>query len=92
MKEKYKIEFQNTVGSNGSVFYYADNATIDNAELAHHLVCCSKMATEQQIKDMEIALQGGIIQEDWGEIRALPCIFTHQKATCRLAIRLPKSL
>jgi len=69
MKEKYKIEFQKTVGSNGIVFCYADNATIDNAELAHHLVCSSKMATEQQIKDLEIALQGGIIQEDWGETR-----------------------
>jgi hypothetical protein len=68
MKEIYEINFQKIKIEDGGTMFYADSSLIENSELAHHLTVSGKESTNLQILDLELALSGQPIQEDWGEI------------------------
>ena len=77
MKEKYKIDFEKVANVNGRISFYADSHMTENPELARHLTCSGKEITEMQIDDLEIALRGLPIQEDWGEVGG-SLLYIHQ--------------
>ncbi|WP_181308415.1 hypothetical protein [Rufibacter sp. XAAS-G3-1] len=66
--EEYGIEFFKKDAPFGGTFYVAETANLYDRELTFHISNCDKRITEIQIEDLQKALEGEPIQEDWGEV------------------------
>jgi hypothetical protein len=80
MTERYGITFKRTETAGNSIFFYADNARLEDAATAHHLVCSNKVWTILQIEDLQKAIGGEWGNEEfWGVVEG-SSLFIYQDA------------
>lgn len=69
MKEKYKFSFEKVETPSGRDFDWVNTLEPENEEIANHLVSSGITDTKSQITALQKALNGELIQEDWGEVK-----------------------
>lgn len=78
--ERYSITFKRIETAGNNIVFFADNARLEDAAIAHHLVCSNKSWTMLQIQDLEKALDGEYGNEEfWGDVEGLG-LFIYQDA------------